>query len=280
MRGEREIRPKWPAIYTFLGRGKRWQPSNKFGVWWSNKFGCLVVEQIRWFISNPILLALARMSSAFCFLFASCFVLEIASTCWWLIITCWFATGTSKGVSRGSSDTSRDGYNSDTVMPRTLSKHTTIRHPYHKYCCCLGQFCEPWFSYQIVSQHTNLHQQVQRSYSETRCSILTIQTLEYNHHTSNRIQCKGATYLAQFPYQVWWHTATTVQPFQSWFLPFCHRSGFCYCSRFACTWLSLTDFKTQYSVMIERRHIQDTPIWLATKHIQEILQRSRNTRLC
>jgi hypothetical protein len=22
MRGKREIRPKWPAIYTFLGRGK------------------------------------------------------------------------------------------------------------------------------------------------------------------------------------------------------------------------------------------------------------------
>jgi hypothetical protein len=28
-----------------------------------------------------------------CFHFASCFVVEIASTCWWLIIiTCWFAS--------------------------------------------------------------------------------------------------------------------------------------------------------------------------------------------
>jgi hypothetical protein len=31
MREEREIRPKWPAIYTFLGRGKWWQPSNNIG---------------------------------------------------------------------------------------------------------------------------------------------------------------------------------------------------------------------------------------------------------
>lgn len=165
-------------------------------------------------------------------------------------------------------------------MPRTPSRHTTIQHPYHKYCYCLGRSCKPWFCYQLVSQYTNLHQQVQQPYSGTRCSILTIQTLSRNHHTSNRIQCKGETYLAQFPYQVWWHTATTVQSFQSCFLPSCHCSGFCYCSRFACTWLSLTDFKTQCSVMIERRCIQDMPIWLVTKHIQDILQRSCNTRLC
>jgi hypothetical protein len=52
---EREIRPKWPAIYTFLGRGKRWQRRtiSVFGgqtssvVRWSNKFGCSVVEQVQ-----------------------------------------------------------------------------------------------------------------------------------------------------------------------------------------------------------------------------------------
>ena len=75
MREEREIRPKWPAIYTFLGRGKWWQRRTSSVVRWSNKFGCSMVEQVRWFISNRILLALARMSSAFCFLFASCCLL-------------------------------------------------------------------------------------------------------------------------------------------------------------------------------------------------------------
>jgi hypothetical protein len=70
MRGEREIRPKWPAIYTFLERGKRWQPSNNIGrlannigeqyqlfgkqhrlfgeqtsvVWWSNNIGDLLFQ--------------------------------------------------------------------------------------------------------------------------------------------------------------------------------------------------------------------------------------------
>jgi hypothetical protein len=91
MRGKREIRPKWPAIYTFLGRGKWWQSRtiSLFGsqtsavVWWSNKFGYLVVEQVRCFISDPILLALARMSSAFCFFLLPVvyFVTEIASMC-------------------------------------------------------------------------------------------------------------------------------------------------------------------------------------------------------
>jgi hypothetical protein len=32
MRGEREIRPKWPAIYTFLGRGKWWQKAAICGL--------------------------------------------------------------------------------------------------------------------------------------------------------------------------------------------------------------------------------------------------------
>jgi hypothetical protein len=40
MRGKRETRPKWPAIYTFLGRGKRWQPSNNIGCL-ANNIGCL-----------------------------------------------------------------------------------------------------------------------------------------------------------------------------------------------------------------------------------------------
>ena len=38
MRGEREIRPKWPAIYTFLGRDKWWQK------WW----------QMGWVITFPM----------------------------------------------------------------------------------------------------------------------------------------------------------------------------------------------------------------------------------
>jgi hypothetical protein len=38
MRGEREIRPKWSAIYTFLGRGKWWQK------WW----------QMGWVITFPM----------------------------------------------------------------------------------------------------------------------------------------------------------------------------------------------------------------------------------
>jgi hypothetical protein len=58
MGGEREIRPKWPTIYTFLGRGK----------WWQNAAVC----GLRFAVVNcklPFLLP------------ASYFVVEIASIC-------------------------------------------------------------------------------------------------------------------------------------------------------------------------------------------------------
>jgi hypothetical protein len=35
MRGKREIRPKWPAIYTFLGRGKWRQKAAVCGLWFA-----------------------------------------------------------------------------------------------------------------------------------------------------------------------------------------------------------------------------------------------------
>jgi hypothetical protein len=57
MRGEREIRPKWPAIYTFLGRGKWWQPSNNIGCL-ANSIGRLannIGKQYRLFGDETIL---------------------------------------------------------------------------------------------------------------------------------------------------------------------------------------------------------------------------------
>jgi hypothetical protein len=47
--GEREIRPKWPAIYTFLERGKWWQRRTISVVWrtiLTDTIGCLVSNNI------------------------------------------------------------------------------------------------------------------------------------------------------------------------------------------------------------------------------------------
>jgi hypothetical protein len=93
MSGEREIRPKWPAIYTFLGRGKQWQKSNNLSVRCSRMVGvwCLIIRNCRtsivkigwcltvvgvWqFISDPFLLAcsmlFASISHPLCILFGS-----------------------------------------------------------------------------------------------------------------------------------------------------------------------------------------------------------------
>jgi len=50
MRGERQIRRKWPAIYTFSGKGANGENIKQYrlfggqtssDVWWLNKFGDL-----------------------------------------------------------------------------------------------------------------------------------------------------------------------------------------------------------------------------------------------
>jgi hypothetical protein len=132
-RGRRDQTQMACYIYTFLGRGKWWQ---------SRQYWYLVVKQVWWFIPNPILLALARMSSAFCFLFAACFVVEIASTCRWLIITCCFATGISKwqvvAVVTGKIQKKRQSY-----LPVPLGAR-------RKFVC--GSFC-PW---RYIGQSTTL----------------------------------------------------------------------------------------------------------------------------
>jgi hypothetical protein len=81
-RGKR-FQTQMACYIYFSGKGQMVAMSNDIGVWWSNKFGCLVVKQVRMFISNQILLALARMSSVFCFLLLPVvyFVVEIASMC-------------------------------------------------------------------------------------------------------------------------------------------------------------------------------------------------------
>ena len=48
-------------------------------------------------ILHPLCFHLASTLLPLCFHFASCFVVEIASTRWWLIITCWFATEWAMG---------------------------------------------------------------------------------------------------------------------------------------------------------------------------------------
>jgi hypothetical protein len=81
-RGKR-FQTQMACYIYFSGKGQMVAMSNDIGVWWLNKFGCLVVKQVRMFISDPILLALARMSSVFCFLLLPVvyFVVEIAYMC-------------------------------------------------------------------------------------------------------------------------------------------------------------------------------------------------------
>ena len=60
MSGEREIRPKWPAIYTFLGRDKWWQK------WW--QMGWVItfpMTDCELFTSRPWLRLRSRLEAVF-----------------------------------------------------------------------------------------------------------------------------------------------------------------------------------------------------------------------